>query len=186
MSHTGKPRPRLQQYYRDTVVSDLQSRFQYDNVMRVPRLVKVVLNMGLGRDAGEKGVMERVVDDMTRIAGQKAVVTKARESVANFKLREGWPIGCMVTLRRRAMYYFMDRLISIAIPRVRDFRGLNKNGFDGRGNYNMGLREQIVFPEVDHERIEDIRGMDVAIVTSAVNDEEGRALLRALKLPLRE
>jgi large subunit ribosomal protein L5 len=153
--------------------------------MQVPKITKITINMGLGEAVADKKVIENAVDDMIKIAGQKPIVTKARKSVANFKVREGWPIGCKVTLRRDRMYEFLDRLISIAIPRIRDFRGLNPKSFDGRGNYNMGVKEQIIFPEIDYDKIDTLRGMDITITTSAQTDEEGRALLQAFNFPLR-
>jgi large subunit ribosomal protein L5 len=177
---------RLQEYYRSTVAPQLQERFEYANVMQVPRLVKVTLNMGLGEAVGEKKVLENAMNDMTLISGQKPVETRARKAIAGFKIREGWPIGCKVTLRRERMYEFLDRLIHFAIPRIRDFRGLNPKGFDGRGNYNMGVREQIVFPEVDYDKIDVLRGMDIAITTTAPTDEEAKALLEAFEFPFRK
>ena len=176
---------RLQAYYKDKVVAELTRRFGYKTPMQAPRIVKITLNMGLGGAAADKKVIENAMQDMTRISGQKPVVCKARKSVANFKVREGWPIGCKATLRRERMYEFLDRLISIAIPRIRDFRGLNAKAFDGRGNYNMGIREQIIFPEIDYDKIDALRGMNITITTSARTDEEGRALLAAFKFPLR-
>jgi large subunit ribosomal protein L5 len=177
---------RLQEYYKSTVVPQLQEQFQYANVMQVPRLVKVTLNMGLGEAIGDKKVLENAINDMTLISGQKPVETRARKAIAGFKIREGWPIGCKVTLRREHMYEFLDRLIHFSIPRVRDFRGLNPKGFDGRGNYNMGVREQIVFPEVDYDKIDALRGMDIAITTTAPTDEEAKALLEAFEFPFRK
>ena len=176
---------RLQELYRDTVVSQLKERFGYDSVMEVPRITKITLNMGVGEATGDKKVMEFAVGDMRKIAGQEPIVTKARKSVAGFKIREGWPIGCKVTLRRDRMYEFLDRLINIAIPRIRDFRGLNAKSFDGRGNYNMGVREQIIFPEIDYDKVDTLRGMDITITTTAKTDEEGRALLEAFKFPFK-
>lgn len=176
---------RLQEFYRDTVVKQLKDEFKYGSVMEVPRITKITINMGLGEAVGDKKIIERAVEDMTKISGQKPIVTNARKSVAGFKIREGWPIGCKVTLRRERMYEFLDRLISIAIPRVRDFRGLNPKSFDGRGNYSMGVREQIIFPEIDYDNIDAIRGMDITITTTAKSDEEGRALLRAFSFPLK-
>ena len=176
---------RLQQHYRDTVVSQLRERFAYNNVMEVPRLVKVTLNMGVGEAVGDKKVMEYAVSDLTLIAGQKPIVTLARKSIAGFKIRDGWPVGCKVTLRRGRMYEFLDRLINIAIPRIRDFRGFSAKAFDGRGNYSLGVREQIIFPEIDYDRIDTLRGLDITITTSARTDEEGRALLEAFDFPLR-
>ena len=176
---------RLQTYYRDQVIAELSRRFGYKTPMQAPRIIKITLNMGLGGAVADKKVIENAMQDMTRISGQKPVVCKARKSVANFKVREGWPIGCKATLRRERMYEFLDRLISIAIPRIRDFRGLNARAFDGRGNYNMGVKEQIIFPEIDYDKIDALRGMNITITTSARTDEEGRALLAAFKFPLR-
>jgi large subunit ribosomal protein L5 len=176
---------RLQEYYKNTVVKQLMEQFGYDSVMQVPKIEKITLNMGLGEAVGDKKVIERAMEDMTAIAGQKPVVTKARKSVAGFKIREDWPIGCKVTLRRERMYEFFDRLISIAIPRIRDFRGFSAKAFDGRGNYSLGVREQIIFPEVDYDKIDALRGMDITITTSARTDEEGRALLAAFNFPLK-
>lgn len=176
---------RLQEHYRNTVVKQLTEQFGYKSSMQVPKITKITLNMGLGEAVADKKVIEHALDDMTKIAGQKPVVCKARKSVANFKVREGWPIGCKVTLRRERMYEFLDRLIAIAIPRIRDFRGLNAKSFDGRGNYNMGVKEQIIFPEIDYDKIDTLRGMDITITTSARTDEEGRALLTAFNFPLR-
>ncbi|MFA7096267.1 MAG: 50S ribosomal protein L5 [Gammaproteobacteria bacterium] len=177
---------RLQKHYRENVVKQLQERFGYKNVMEVPRLVKITLNMGVGEAVGDKKIMEHAVEDMTKIAGQKPVVTLARKSVAGFKIREGWPIGCKVTLRRDRMYEFLDRLINIAMPRVRDFRGVSPRGFDGQGNYNLGIKEQIIFPEIDYDKIDAVRGMDIAITTTARTDEEARALLAAFNFPFRQ
>jgi len=177
---------RLQSYYKETVVPQLLEKFNYSNVMEVPRVTKITLNMGVGEAVGDKKVMDRAVGDMTAIAGQKPVVTKARKSVASFKIRDGWPVGCMVTLRRERMYEFLDRLVNVAIPRVRDFRGLNRRSFDGRGNYSMGVKEQIMFPEIDYDQIDMIRGMDITITTTAKSDEEALALLQAFNFPFRE
>ena len=176
---------RLQEHYQNNVVQQLTEQFGYQSAMQVPKITKITLNMGLGEAVADKKIIENAVEDMTKIAGQKPIVTKARKSVANFKVREGWPIGCKVTLRRDRMYEFLDRLISIAIPRIRDFRGLNPKSFDGRGNYNMGVKEQIIFPEIDYDKIDELRGMDITITTSAQTDEEGRALLAAFNFPLR-
>lgn len=176
---------RLQEHYKNTVVQQLTEQFSYKTPMQVPKITKITLNMGLGEAVADKKIIENAVDDMTKIAGQKPFVTKARKSVANFKVREGWPVGCMVTLRSERMYEFLDRLISIAIPRIRDFRGLNARAFDGRGNYSMGIKEQIIFPEIDYDKIDALRGMDITITTTARTDEEGRALLSAFKFPLR-
>lgn len=176
---------RLREYYRDTVVKQLMDKFQFGNVMEVPRITKITLNMGLGEAVGDKKVIENAMADMTAIAGQKPVVTKARKSIAGFKIRDGYPIGCKVTLRRENMYEFLDRLVTVALPRVRDFRGLNPKGFDGRGNYNLGIKEQIIFPEVDYDRIDALRGMNITITTTARNDEEGLALLSAFSFPFK-
>jgi large subunit ribosomal protein L5 len=176
---------RLRDYYRDTVVKQLMDQFQFGSVMEVPRITKITLNMGLGEAVADKKVIENAVSDMTAIAGQKPVVTKARKSIAGFKIRDGYPIGCKVTLRRENMYEFLDRLVSIALPRVRDFRGLSPKGFDGRGNYNLGVKEQIIFPEVDYDKIDTLRGMNITITTTARNDEEGRALLSAFSFPFK-
>ena len=177
---------RLQAQYRDSVSPALKEKFGYASVMQIPRVVKITLNMGVGGAVGDKKILEGAVNDMRLISGQQPVVTKARKSVAGFKIREGWAIGCKVTLRRDRMYEFLDRLINVAIPRIRDFRGLSARGFDGRGNYNMGIREQIVFPEVDYDRIDAIRGLDVSIATSAASDEEARALLSGFNFPFRQ
>jgi large subunit ribosomal protein L5 len=176
---------RLQQLYKDTVVKQLTEQFGYDNVMQVPRIEKITLNMGLGEAVGDKKIVDNAAGDMARISGQKPIVTHARKSVAGFKIREGWPIGCKVTLRRARMYEFLDRLINIALPRVRDFRGLNGRAFDGRGNYTLGVREQIIFPEIEYDKIDALRGMDITITTTAKTDEEGRALLSAFSFPFR-
>lgn len=176
---------RLQEFYRDKVVSQLREQFKYPSVMAVPRITKITVNMGLGEAVGDKKIIDHAVGDLTKITGQKPIVTKAKQSVANFKIREGWPIGCMVTLRKERMYEFLDRLISIAIPRIRDFRGLNGKAFDGRGNYNFGVKEQIIFPEIDYDKIDTLRGMDICITTTARTDEEARALLTAFSFPLR-
>lgn len=176
---------RLQEFYKTDVVKKLQDQFQYSNVMEVPRITKITLNMGVGEAVADKKVLEHAVSDMVAIAGQKPVVTKARKSIAGFKIREEWPIGCKVTLRRERMYEFLDRLINVAIPRIRDFRGLNGKSFDGRGNYNMGVREQIIFPEIEYDKIDALRGMDITITTTARNDEEGKALLSAFNFPFR-
>jgi large subunit ribosomal protein L5 len=176
---------RLATQYQEQIVGQLQERFGYKSVMQVPRLVKITLNMGVGEAINDKKIMENAVRDLTQISGQKPIVTKARKSVAGFKIREGWPIGCKVTLRRERMYEFLDRLINIAIPRIRDFRGLSPKAFDGRGNYSMGVREQIIFPEIDYDKIDALRGLDVVITTSARSDEEGKALLDAFQFPFR-
>ena len=177
---------RLKDYYRETVVKQLQEQFNYKSVMEVPRITKITLNMGVGEALTDKKVLENAVADMERIAGQKAVVTKAKKSVAGFKVREGWPIGCKVTLRSERMYDFLDRLISISIPRIRDFRGLNPKSFDGQGNYSMGIKEQIIFPEIEFDKIDKTRGMDITITTTAKTAEESRALLTAFKFPFRK
>lgn len=176
---------RLEEFYKKEVVPALTQRFGYKNPMEVPRLVKITLNMGVGEAASNKKVLENAVADMTKIAGQKPVVTKARVSVASFKIRDGWPIGCKVTLRRDRMFEFLDRLINIALPRVRDFRGVSGRSFDGRGNYNMGLKEQIIFPEIDFDQVDALRGMDIAITTTAKTDAEAKALLEAFRFPFR-
>jgi large subunit ribosomal protein L5 len=176
---------RLLEDYRTKIVPQLTQQFSYKSIMQVPKIQKVTVNMGLGEAVGDKKVIEKALADMTAITGQKPVVTKARKSIANFKIREGWPIGCMVTLRRERMYEFLDRLISVAIPRIRDFRGFSGKAFDGRGNYSLGIREQIIFPEIDYDKIDAIRGMNIVITTSARTDEEARALLNAFNFPLR-
>ena len=176
---------RLEKHYKETVVPKLMQKFGYKNVMQVPRLVKVTLNMGVGEAAGNKKILENANADMTKIAGQKSVSTLSRKSIATFKIRDGWPIGCKVTLRRAKMYEFIDRLVNIALPRVRDFRGISGRAFDGRGNYNMGIKEQIIFPEIDFDQVDAIRGMDIAITTTAKSDEEAKALLEAFSFPFR-
>ena len=177
---------RLQTYYKETVVPELQKKFKYKNIMEVPKITKITLNMGVGEAVADKKVMERAVGDMTAIAGQKPIVNLARKSVATFKIRDGWPVGCKVTLRRERMYEFMDRLVNVSIPRIRDFRGLNRKSFDGRGNYSMGVKEQIMFPEIDYDKIDTIRGMDITITTTAKTDDEARALLKAFNFPFRD
>ncbi|WP_184655107.1 50S ribosomal protein L5 [Oleiagrimonas soli] len=176
---------RLENFYKEQVVPKLVERFGYQNVMQVPRITKITLNMGVGEAVGNKKILENAVADMAKVSGQKPVTTKARVSVASFKIRDGWPIGCKVTLRRAKMYEFLDRLINISLPRVRDFRGVNGRSFDGRGNYNMGLKEQIIFPEIDYDQIDAIRGMDISIATTANTDEEAKALLEAFNFPFR-
>jgi large subunit ribosomal protein L5 len=176
---------RLQTEYREQIVGALKDRFGYQSIMQVPRIEKVTLNMGVGEAIADKKVMDNAVSDLRLIAGQQPIVTKARKSVAAFKIREGWPIGCKVTLRRERMYEFLDRLINVAIPRIRDFRGLNPKAFDGRGNYSIGVREQIIFPEIDYDKIDALRGLDITVTTTARTDEEGRALLEAFKFPFR-
>ena len=176
---------RLEKFYKDEVVPKLMKRFNYDNVMQVPRLVKITLNMGVGEAVGNKKILENAVADMAKIAGQKPIVTLSRKAHATFKIRENWPIGCKVTLRRAKMYEFIDRLVNISLPRVRDFRGISGRSFDGRGNYNMGIKEQIIFPEIDFDQVDAIRGMDIAITTTARTDEEAKALLEAFSFPFR-
>jgi large subunit ribosomal protein L5 len=176
---------RLKQFYDETVTKKLMEQFGYKNVMQIPRITKITINMGVGEAVADRKVMENAVGDMIKIAGQKPVVAKARKSVAGFKLREGWPVGCSVTLRREQMYEFLDRLINVAIPRIRDFRGMSPKSFDGRGNYNMGVKEQIIFPEIDYDKIDTIRGLDISFTTTARTDEEGRALLSAFSFPFR-
>ena len=176
---------RLKELYKTEVVAKLTEEFGYKNPMEVPRVSKITLNMGVGEALGDKKLMDSAVADMEAIAGQKVVVTKARKSVAGFKVREGWPIGCKVTLRRDRMWEFMDRLIDIALSRVRDFRGINGKSFDGRGNYSMGVKEQIIFPEIEYDKVDKVRGMDVTITTTAKTNDEGRALLKALQFPFR-
>lgn len=176
---------RLQQLYKEQVVEQLTERFDYKNVMEVPKLSKITLNMGVGEALADKKVIEHAVGDMTKIAGQKPIVTYARKSVAGFKVREGWPIGCKVTLRGAQMYEFLDRLVAVAIPRIRDFRGFSAKAFDGRGNFSMGVREQIIFPEIDYDKIDTLRGMDITFTTTAKTNEEGRALLQAFSFPFK-
>jgi large subunit ribosomal protein L5 len=178
--------PRLKSIYKDEVVPMLMKKFGYTSVMQVPRILKITLNMGVGEAVLDKKVMTFAVDDMTRIAGQKPVVTKARNSIAGFKIREDWPIGCKVTLRQKRMYEFLDRLINVALPRVRDFRGLNPKSFDNTGNYSLGIQEQLVFPEIDYDKTDGVRGLDICITTSAKTNEEARALLLAFNLPLKD
>ena len=175
----------LKEHYKTNVVSELKEKLNLESVMAVPKVMKVTLNMGVGEAMNDKKILERAVEDMTLIAGQKPLVTKARKSVANFKIRDGMPIGCKVTLRGDRMYDFLQRLIGIAIPRERDFRGLETKSFDGRGNYSMGIKEHIIFPEIDYDKVDKIRGMDICISTSAVDDESGEALLRAMKFPFK-
>jgi len=175
----------LKEHYKTNVVSELKVKLGLESIMAVPKVTKVTLNMGVGEALNDKKLLERAVEDMTLIAGQRPLVTKARKSVANFKIRDGMPIGCKVTLRGDRMYEFLDRLIGIAIPRERDFRGLETKSFDGRGNYSMGIKEQIIFPEIDYDKVDKIRGMDICISTSATDDESGEALLRAMKFPFK-
>ena len=176
---------RLFDFYKSTVVSELSKRFGYKSVMEVPRITKITLNMGVGEAVADKKVLEHAVSDMTKIAGQKPVVTKSRKSIAGFKIRDGYPIGCMVTLRGPRMFEFLDRLVTVALPRVRDFRGVSGKGFDGRGNYNMGVKEQIIFPEIEYDKIDALRGMNISVTTTAKTDEEARALLGAFKFPFK-
>ena len=186
----GKPaRPaspaRLSLYYKSTVAKALTEKFAYKSPMQVPRIEKIVLNMGVGEAVADKKIMDNAVGDMTKIAGQKPLVTKSRKAIANFKIREGYPVGCKVTLRGARMYEFLDRLVNIAMPRIRDFRGISGRSFDGRGNYNMGIKEQIIFPEIEYDKIDALRGMNITISTTAKSDEEARALLSAFKFPFR-
>ncbi|MFT0849826.1 50S ribosomal protein L5 [Achromobacter sp. F4_2707] len=176
---------RLQELYRSKVVADLQAKFGYKSVMEVPRITKITLNMGVSEAVADKKVIEHAVGDMTKIAGQKPVITKTKKSIAGFKIRDNYPIGCMVTLRGRRMYEFLDRLVAVALPRVRDFRGVSGRAFDGRGNYNIGVKEQIIFPEIEYDKIDAVRGMNISITTSAKTDEEAKALLSAFNFPFR-
>jgi len=176
---------RLQQFYKETVAPELLKKFEYKSVMQIPRITKITLNMGVGEALGDKKVLDHAVGDLQKIAGQKPVTTKAKKSIAGFKIREGYPIGCMVTLRGPRMYEFLDRLVTIAIPRIRDFRGIAGKGFDGRGNYNLGVKEQIIFPEIEYDKIDALRGMNISITTTAKSDEEARALLAAFKFPFK-
>ncbi|ASP47942.1 50S ribosomal protein L5 [Cognaticolwellia beringensis] len=177
---------KLHDFYKDTIVTELQKKFEYKSVMQVPRIEKITLNMGVGEAIADKKVLEHATNDLTAISGQKPVTTVARKSVAGFKIREGYPIGTKVTLRGERMWEFLERLISISIPRIRDFRGLNPKSFDGRGNYSMGVREQIIFPEIEYDKIDKIRGMDITITTSAKDNEEGHALLAAFNFPFKK
>lgn len=176
---------RLFDYYKSTVVQELTEKFGYKSNMEVPRITKITLNMGVGEAVADKKVLEHAVSDMTKIAGQKPVVTKSRKSIAGFKIRDGYPIGCMVTLRGPRMFEFLDRLVTVALPRVRDFRGISGKGFDGRGNYNMGVKEQIIFPEIEYDKIDALRGMNISVTTTAKTDDEARALLGAFKFPFK-
>jgi large subunit ribosomal protein L5 len=176
---------RLKQFYKDSVVKKMTEQFGYTSIMQVPRIEKITLNMGVGEAVADKKVMENAVGDMEKIAGQKVIVTKAKKSVAAFKIRDDYPVGCKVTLRRERMYEFLDRLVTVAIPRIRDFRGISPKSFDGRGNYNMGVKEQIIFPEIEYDKIDAIRGMNITITTTAKTDEEARALLAAFSFPFR-
>ncbi|WP_118775686.1 50S ribosomal protein L5 [Haemophilus haemolyticus] len=177
---------KLHDYYRDQVVSELKNKFGYKSVMQVPRIEKITLNMGVGEALTDKKLLDNAVADLAAISGQKPLVTKARKSVAGFKIRQGYPIGCKVTLRGERMWEFFERLITIAVPRIRDFRGLSSKSFDGRGNYSMGVREQIIFPEIDYDKVDRVRGLDITITTTAKNDEEGQALLAAFNFPFRK
>ncbi|BBF09849.1 50S ribosomal protein L5 [Haemophilus influenzae] len=177
---------KLHDYYRDQVVSELKNKFGYKSVMQVPRIEKITLNMGVGEALTDKKLLDNAVADLATISGQKPLVTKARKSVAGFKIRQGYPIGCKVTLRGERMWEFFERLITIAVPRIRDFRGLSAKSFDGRGNYSMGVREQIIFPEIDYDKVDRVRGLDITITTTAKNDEEGQALLAAFNFPFRK
>lgn len=176
---------RLQQFYQEKVVADLQAKFGYTSVMEVPRITKITLNMGVSEAVADKKVIENAVNDLTKIAGQKPVITKTRKAIAGFKIRENYPIGCMVTLRGQRMYEFLDRLIAVALPRVRDFRGVSGRAFDGRGNYNIGVKEQIIFPEIEYDKIDAVRGMNISITTTAKTDDEAKALLNAFSFPFR-
>jgi len=176
---------RLKQFYEETVVKQLMEQFQYKSVMEVPRIEKITLNMGVGEAVADKKVMENAVSDLEKIAGQKPLITKAKKSIAGFKIRDDYPVGCKVTLRKNNMYAFLDRLISIAIPRIRDFRGISAKSFDGRGNYNMGIKEQIIFPEIEYDKIDALRGMNITITTSAKTDDEAKGLLSAFSFPFR-
>ena len=176
---------RLHDFYKEKVVPQLMEEFGYKSIMEVPRIQKIIINMGVGEAVGDKKVMEHAVGDMQKIAGQKVVVTKARKAIAVYKIREDYPVGCMVTLRKQRMYDFLDRLVTIAIPRIRDFRGISGRAFDGRGNYNMGVKEQIIFPEIEYDKIDAIRGMNITITTTAKTDKEGRALLAAFSFPFK-
>lgn len=176
---------RLEKFYKEEVVPQLTEKFGYENPMQVPRLSKITINMGVGEAATNKKILENAVADLTKIAGQKPIVTKSRVSVASFKIRDGWPIGAKVTLRRAKMFEFLDRLVNVSLPRVRDFRGVSGKSFDGRGNYNMGVKEQIIFPEIDYDQVDALRGMDIAITTTAKTDAEARALLEAFRFPFR-
>ena len=177
---------KLHDYYRDQVVNELKNKFGYKSVMQVPRIEKITLNMGVGEALTDKKLLDNAVADLAAISGQKPLVTKARKSVAGFKIRQGYPIGCKVTLRGERMWEFFERLITIAVPRIRDFRGLSAKSFDGRGNYSMGVREQIIFPEIDYDKVDRVRGLDITITTTAKNDEEGQALLAAFNFPFRQ
>jgi len=176
---------RLQEFYKTKVVAELKEKFGYHSIMEVPRITKITLNMGVGEAIGDKKILDHAVGDMTKIAGQKPVTTKAKKAIAQFKIREGYPIGCMVTLRGDRMYEFLDRLVTVAMPRIRDFRGISGRGFDGRGNYNVGVKEQIIFHEIEYDKIDALRGMNISITTSAKTDAEAKALLAAFKFPFK-
>lgn len=176
---------RLQEYYRNTVVKKLKDEFNYSSIMEVPQISKIIINIGLGEATADKKILDNALGDLEKISGQKPVVTRARKSIAGFKVREGYPIGCKVTIRRARMYEFLDRLISVAIPRVRDFRGISGKSFDGLGNFNMGIKEQIIFPEIDYDKIDALRGMNITMVTTAKTDREAKALLSAFKFPFK-
>ena len=176
---------RFQQQYREKVVPDLMQKFGYTSVMQVPRITKITLNMGVSEAVADKKVVENAAGDMARIAGQKAVITKAKKAIAGFKIRQGYPIGCMVTLRGQRMFEFLDRLVTVALPRVRDFRGVSGRAFDGRGNYNIGVKEQIIFPEIEYDKVDALRGMNISITTTAKTDDEAKALLAAFRFPFR-
>jgi large subunit ribosomal protein L5 len=176
---------RLQEYYKQIVAPELSKRFGYKSVMEIPRITKITLNMGVGEAVGDKKILDHATGDMIKIAGQKPVITKAKKSIAGFKIRKGYPIGCMVTLRGGRMYEFLDRLVAVAMPRIRDFRGVSGRGFDGRGNYSLGVKEQIIFPEIEYDKVDAVRGMNISITTTAKTDEEAKALLAAFKFPFR-
>ncbi|MGG7055420.1 50S ribosomal protein L5 [Nitrosomonas sp. ANs5] len=176
---------RLQDFYRQTVVKELVDRFSYKSVMQVPRITKITLNMGVGEASSDKKIIENAFNDLEKIAGQRPIITKARKSIATFKVRAGYPVGCMVTLRGKKMFEFLDRLVNIAIPRIRDFRGIQVKGFDGRGNFNMGIKEQIIFPEIDYDKIDKLRGLNITVTTTAQTDTEAKALLSAFRFPFR-
>lgn len=177
---------RLRELYNAVIVPSLMKKFEYKSIMRVPRVSKITLNMGIGKAVSDKKIIEHAVNDLSKISGQKPVVTRARKSIASFKIREGYPVGCKVTLRKEYMYEFLERLVSISLPRIRDFRGLNSNAFDGKGNYNMGIHEQIIFPEIDYDKIDVLRGLNVTITTTAKNDEEAKALLLLFNFPFKD
>ena len=184
-ANAAAPASRLQAHYRDTVVKQLMQQFGYKTVMQVPRIEKITLNMGVGEAVADKKIMDNAVADMTKIAGQRPLVTKSRKSIAVFKIRTGYPVGCKVTLRGTRMYEFLDRLVTVAIPRIRDFRGISSRAFDGRGNYSLGVKEQIIFPEIEYDKIDTLRGLNISITTTAKNDDEARALLTAFRFPFK-